>query len=65
MLPVVQVIFQSFLEATNNKSKVHSVDPNRKMISIGKKKLGKYKNISWKVANAENYPSMTLFLITM
>ena len=26
------------------------------MISIGKKKLGKYKNISWKVANAEKLP---------
>ncbi len=49
-------ISKLFLEATNNKSKVHSVDPSRKMISIGKKKLGKYKNISWKVANAEKLP---------
>tara|TARA_B100001121_G_scaffold8107_1_gene6788 strand:- start:466 stop:1170 length:705 start_codon:yes stop_codon:yes gene_type:complete len=49
-------IAQLFLEATKNKSKVECVDPNIKMISLAKKKLENYKNISWKIASAEKLP---------
>ena len=45
-----------FLEETNGKSKVQCVDPNKKMISLGKDKLKFKKNISWKVASAESLP---------
>ena len=34
-----------FLEKTDNKSKVTSIDPNKKMISQGKNRLSKYKSI--------------------
>ena len=33
-----------FLDKTDNKSKVTSIDPNKKMISQGKNKLSKYKS---------------------
>ena len=49
-------IAKLFMEATNNNSKIYCVDPNRKMISIGKHKLKNYNNISWKIASAENLP---------
>jgi len=49
-------IAKLFIDSTNSKSKVVCVDPNKKMISIGKNKLKNYKNISWKIANAENLP---------
>ena len=49
-------IAKIFTEATKNKSKVDCVDPNKKMISIGKEKLKNYKNISWKIASAEKLP---------
>ena len=49
-------IAKIFSDATNCKSKVLCVDPNRKMISIGKEKLKNYKNISWKIASAEKLP---------
>ena len=49
-------IAKLFIEATNSKSKVECVDPNKKMISLGKDKLKNYKNISWKIATAENLP---------
>mgnify|MGYP001476392393 FL=1 len=49
-------IAKLFIEATNSNSKVHCVDPNRKMISIGKQKLKNYNNISWKIASAEKLP---------
>ena len=39
--------------ATNNKSEILCVDPNKKMIGEGKKKLKKYKNIKWKIGSAE------------
>ena len=45
-----------FLDSTNSKSKVDCVDPNKKMISLGRKKLKNYKNISWKIASAEKLP---------
>ncbi len=49
-------IAKLFIDKTDSKIKVQCVDPNRKMISLGKKKLIDYKNISWKVASAENLP---------
>jgi len=39
--------------ATNNKPEILCVDPNKKMIKEGKKKLKKYKNIKWKIGSAE------------
>ncbi len=49
-------IAELFSKATENKSRVECVDPNKKMISLGKKKLNNYKNISWKIAPAEKLP---------
>jgi len=49
-------IAKLFIDATKKRSKVHCVDPNRKMISLGKNKLKNYKNISWKIASAEKLP---------
>ena len=49
-------IAKLFTAATNNNSKIYCVDPNKKMISIGKGKLKNYKNISWKIASAEKLP---------
>ena len=49
-------IAKFFMEATDQNSKVYCVDPNKKMISHGKKKLGNFKNISWKIAFAEKLP---------
>ena len=49
-------IAKIFSDVTNCKSKVLCVDPNRKMISIGRQKLKNYKNISWKIATAEKLP---------
>ena len=43
-----------FIKATNNNSSILCIDPNKKMIDQGKKKLKKYKNIKWKVGFAEN-----------
>ena len=45
-----------FIDATNSMSKVECVDPNKKMISLGKNKLKNYKNISWNIAPAEKLP---------
>ena len=45
-----------FLDKTDNKSKVTSIDPNKKMISQGKNKLSKYRNIEWVAAPAEKLP---------
>ena len=45
-----------FTNETDGKLKIQCVDPNKKMISLGKKKLKNYKNISWKIASAEKLP---------
>jgi len=39
---------------TKSDSKILCVDPNKKMINEGKKKLKKYKNIAWQVNFAED-----------
>ena len=49
-------IAKLFVNATDSKSIVECVDPNKKMISLGKDKLKNYKNISWKIAPAEKLP---------
>tara|TARA_B100001250_G_C19601550_1_gene700850 strand:- start:310 stop:879 length:570 start_codon:yes stop_codon:yes gene_type:complete len=49
-------IAKLFIDSTKNLSKVECVDPNKKMISLGKNKLNNCKNISWKVASAERLP---------
>ena len=43
-----------YIKTTSNKTSILCVDPNKKMITEGKKKLYKYKNITWKVGYAEN-----------
>ena len=49
-------IAEIFTKATNMKSKVECIDSNKNMISLGKKKLKNFHNISWKVAPAEKLP---------
>ena len=49
-------IAKLFVNATSCNSKVECVDPNKKMISLGKIKLKNYKNISWNIASAEKLP---------
>ena len=45
-----------FLDNTSINSTITCVDPNKGMISEGKIKLTKYKNIKWVVARAEQLP---------
>ena len=47
-------IAKLFSDVNQNKSKILCVDFNRKMLSEGKKRLKSYKNIKWKLSNAEN-----------
>ena len=49
-------IAELFIKATGGKSKVHCIDPNKKMIKFGKEKLKNYKNVSWKIGKAEKLP---------
>ena len=43
-----------FSDINQNKSKILCVDFNLKMLNEGKKRLKNYKNIKWKLSNAEN-----------
>ena len=45
-----------FLKHVNESSQVTCIDPNRGMISKGKEKLSKFKNINWIISRAENIP---------
>ena len=45
-----------FSEKNSNQSKITCVEPNKKMLTIGKNKLKKYKNIKWCLASAEKLP---------
>ena len=47
-------IAKLFSDINNNRSKILCVDFNQKMLSEGKKRLKNYKNIKWKLSNAEN-----------
>ena len=46
-------ISKLYIEATKNDASILCVDSNAKMINECKKNLKKYKNINWKVCNAE------------
>ena len=54
-------IAELFVKATNGRSQVCCVDPNKKMISVGKERLKKYKNVSWKISSAEKLPFKSEF----
>jgi len=60
-------IAKIYSELTDNKLNIMCIDPNSKMISIGKKKLKKYKNIKWKISAAEkiNLPDNTFDFYTI
>ena len=60
-------IAKIYSELTDNKLNIVCIDPNSKMISIGKKKLKKYKNIKWKISAAEkiNLPDNTFDFYTI
>ena len=45
-----------FLDSTNIDNNITCVDPNKGMITKGKAKLIKYKNISWIISKAEKLP---------
>ena len=47
-------IAKLFSDINNNRSKILCVDFNKKMLGEGKKRLKNYKNIKWKLSNAEN-----------
>ena len=49
-------IARLFLRYVNESSQVTCIDPNRGMISKGKEKLSKFKNINWIISRAENIP---------
>ena len=56
-------IAEIFLKKTNNASKAICVDPNKNMLSLGKKKLHNYKNINGNSLQQKSYHSRTLNLI--
>ena len=45
-----------FLDNTKKDGEITCVDPNKGMISEGKKKLSNYKNIKWIISSAEKLP---------
>ena len=45
-----------FSEKLDNETQISCVEPNKMMLSEGKNKLRKFKNISWFQANAEKLP---------
>ena len=45
-----------FLESINKEAEITCVDPNKGMVSQGKKKLSNYKNIKWILSSAEKLP---------
>ena len=42
-----------FSNATDNKCRILSIDPNAQMIELGKKKLRNYNNIRWQIGSGE------------
>ena len=46
-------IAKLYSDYTKNKTKILCVDPNKKMVDAGKKRLNKYSNIKWKINHAE------------
>ena len=49
-------IAKLFLKHVNKLSQITCVDPNKGMISKGKEKLSKFKNINWIISPAEKIP---------
>ena len=49
-------IAKLFLDNVNKYSEITCVDPNKGMISKGKEKLNRYKNLNWVIAPAEKLP---------
>ena len=49
-------IAKLFLDKIKSDSQVTCVDPNKGMITKGKEKLNKYKNLNWIIASAERLP---------
>ena len=47
---------QLFKKSVDELCQITCVDPNKGMISKGKQKLGKYKNLNWIIASAEKLP---------
>ena len=47
---------QLFKKNVDELCQITCVDPNKGMISKGKQKLGKYKNLNWIIASAEKLP---------
>ena len=45
-----------FLDSTNKENSITCIDPNKGMISKGKEKLKKYRNINWVISSAEKIP---------
>ena len=41
---------------TNNSCEVICIEPNEKMLQVGKKKLSRFSNIKWKISSAECLP---------
>ena len=50
-------IAELFLNNTNKNAQITCVDPNKGMVSKGKNKLKKFKNLKWVVSSAENLPA--------
>ena len=49
-------IAKLFVKHVNKLSRIACVDPNKRMISKGKEKLSKFKNINWIISPAEKIP---------
>tara|TARA_B100000424_G_scaffold177724_1_gene137361 strand:- start:875 stop:1579 length:705 start_codon:yes stop_codon:yes gene_type:complete len=49
-------IAKLFVKHVNKLSRIACVDPNKGMISKGKEKLSKFKNINWIISQAEKIP---------
>ena len=49
-------IAKLFLNYVNKKSQITCVDPNKHMVSKGKKKLNKFRNLKWVISTAEKLP---------
>ncbi len=49
-------IAKLFVKHVNKLSRIACVDPNKGMISKGKEKLSKFKNINWIISSAEKIP---------
>ncbi len=55
-------------ENTNHKCKITCVEPNKKMLTVGKDKLKNFKNVNWVLSAAESLPfednSFDLYVIS-